>query len=36
MQNHMRETIDAGMGTLRSDQGKGAFPLSPRQPRRHP
>lgn len=29
MQNHMRETIDAGMGTLQSDQGKGGLPAVP-------
>lgn len=29
MQNHMRETIDAGMGTLQSDQGKGGLPTVP-------
>ena len=29
MQNHMRETIDAGMGDLQSKQGKGGLPAAP-------
>jgi hypothetical protein len=29
MQNHMRETIDAGMGELQSKQGKGGLPALP-------
>ena len=29
MQNHMRETIDAGMGDLQSKQGKGGLPPAP-------
>jgi hypothetical protein len=29
MQNHMRETIDAGMGELQSKQGKGGLPAAP-------
>lgn len=29
MQNHMRETIDAGMGELQSKQGKGGLPSLP-------
>jgi hypothetical protein len=29
MQNHMRETIDTGMGDLQSKQGKGGLPAAP-------
>jgi hypothetical protein len=29
MQNHMRETIDAGMGDLQAKQGKGGLPAAP-------
>ncbi|MGD0445141.1 MAG: hypothetical protein ABSA39_14500 [Edaphobacter sp.] len=29
MQNHMRETIDTGMGDLQSKQGKGGLPPAP-------
>ena len=29
MQNHMRETIDAGMGDLQAKQGKGGLPPAP-------
>jgi len=29
MQNHMRETIDAGMGELQAKQGKGGLPMAP-------
>jgi hypothetical protein len=29
MQNHMRETIDAGMGELQAKQGKGGLPALP-------
>jgi hypothetical protein len=29
MQNHLRETIDAGMGDLQSKQGKGGLPAAP-------
>jgi hypothetical protein len=29
MQNHMRETIDQGMGDLKSNQGKGGLPTLP-------
>jgi len=29
MQNHMRETIDAGMGELQTKQGKGGLPALP-------
>ncbi len=29
MQNHMRETIDSGMGDLQSKQGKGGLPAAP-------
>jgi hypothetical protein len=29
MQNHMRETIDAGMSDLQSKQGKGGLPAAP-------
>jgi hypothetical protein len=29
MQNHLRETIDAGMGDLQAKQGKGGLPAAP-------
>jgi hypothetical protein len=29
MQNHMRETIDAGLGDLKTKQGKGGLPTAP-------
>jgi hypothetical protein len=29
MQNHMRETIDAGMGDLQAKNGKGGLPMAP-------
>jgi hypothetical protein len=29
MQNHMRETIDQGMGELQAKQGKGGLPMAP-------
>jgi hypothetical protein len=36
MQNHMRETIDAGMGDLQAKQGKGGLPPAPQSARSAP
>jgi hypothetical protein len=36
MQNHMRETIDAGMGDLQAKQGQGGLPAAPPSARAAP